>query len=139
MTNLKIRKKKIKDLIPLIKITKDSFPSPIRHIPYLLFFMLVAEENSKVAGFIVLLTKSKMGEIALMAIDKNYRGQNISSKLLTEAFGYLKLKGKKYCMSKVRINNPKALKFYKKNGFQVKKIKKRPILGDVYLIEKKLL
>lgn len=134
-----IRRKKLKDLIALIKIIKDSFPSPIRHIPYILFFALVAEENSKVAGFVVLLTKLKVGEIALMAINKDYRGQNIGSELIDKAFSYLKSKNIKRCKSKIRVDNPRALKFYEKNGFRVKKILKRPVLGDVYLVEKKLI
>ncbi len=130
-----IRKRKIKDLFPLIKIVKEFFPLWAKHVPFFIFPTLVMEKNSKVVGFIVL----KNEEIALIAIDKNHRSKNNGSELLKAAFNYLKSKNKKYCTSKIRTDNPRALKFYKNNGFRVERIKKRPILGDVYLVEKKLL
>lgn len=137
--NLMIRRKKLKDLIPLIRITLESFPSWVRHIPFLVFPALVAEKNSKVAGFVIVIPMSKKGEIALMAIDKNHRGQNIGSELLEGAFEYFKSKGKKYCKCKIRVDNPRALNFYEKNGFKKIATIKRPILGDVNLAEKKLI
>jgi len=138
MNNLIIRKRKIKDFPQLIKITKNSFPFWFKHIPYLLFPTIVAEKDSQAIGFIVISTKVNIGRIDLMAMDRNYRGQNIGEELLKEVFSRFKKQEKKYCLSKVRVNNPKALNFYQKYGFKVQKILKRSILGDVSVIKKEL-
>ncbi len=138
MNHLIIRKRKIKDFPWLIKITKDSFPFWVKHAPYFLFRAMVAEKNSQTIGFVSISTNQEAGKIDLIAVDKNHRGQNIGEELLKKALDYFKIKKKKYCLSKVRVNNPRALHFYKENGFQVQKILKRPLLGDVFLVKKEL-
>jgi len=140
MDDLIIRKRKIKDFPSLIKITRESFPCWIKHIPYLFISnVFVAERNSQAVGFIAILTKKNIAQITLTAITKDYRGQNLGSELLKEILSYLKSIKVKLCMTKVRIDNLKALKFYENNGFQVQKILKRPILGDVFLIKKDII
>jgi ribosomal-protein-alanine N-acetyltransferase len=139
MDNLTIRKGKIKDFYSLIKIVKDSFPFWIKHTPHLFISKsIIAEKDNEIAGFVAFLIKKNNAEITLMATHKNYRGQNIGSSIIKELLVCLNSLNIKSCTSKVRVDNPKALQFYKNNGFEVKKIKKRPILGDVFLIEKKL-
>jgi len=137
VNHLIIRKRKTKDFPSLIKITKNSFPG-IRRIFCLLFPTLVAEKNSRVVGFVALSNNPKTGKIALIAVAKECRGQNIGEELLKKVFNCLKKERKKYCSAEVRVNNPEALRFFEKNGFKVQKIKKRIILDDVFLIKKEL-
>lgn len=135
--NLIIRKRKLNDFPSLIRIAKDSFPG-IRRMIYLLLPTIVAENNSQVVGFVSLANRPNQGEIILIAVNKDCRGQNIGQHLIKNAFDYLINKGKESCISKVRIDNPRALNFYKKNGFKVQRILKGFILGDVYLVKKEL-
>jgi len=137
MNNLIIRKRRIKDFYPLIKITKESFPFWIKQIPYLFISkVFVAQKNSKIVGFVAISTKKYTAQITLIAVTKDCRDQNIGSLILKQTLNYLNSIKIKSCSSKVRVNNLRALNFYKKNGFEVKKIKKRPLLGDVFLVEK---
>jgi len=137
MNDLLIRKRKFRDFLPLIKITQEAFPFWIKHIFYLFISQVfIAEKDSKTIGFIAVSLRYPHSKITLTAVDRNYRGQNIGSKIMTEVISWLKSKGIKTCYSMVRIDNPKALHFYQNHGFSIIRLFKRLLFGNVYIIKK---
>lgn len=84
---------------------------------------LIAEENSNVIGYISgspmvrEYCKSKYFEIENMGVHPNYRSKGIGSKLMEECLKIAKEKGFQKVYVNVYIKNEKAVKFYKKYGY----------------------
>lgn len=135
----KVRDRKAKDILNLLRITKDSFPFWPKHVPFLFTSkIIVVEFESKAIGFIAFTVKNDTAQITLTAIDKNWRGKNLGTLLMNKLFDHFQSHNISTCKSKVRTDNPKALNFYQNHGFFVEKIKIRKILGNVFLIKKNM-
>ncbi len=90
--------------------------------------VLVATEESKVVGFIVVTvntfqnlyqTRKLIGEISAIYVRRDYRGKGIGSKLLEEAMKYLQSKGVEIVLAEVRADNKASMKLFTKYGFTV--------------------
>jgi len=78
----------------------------------------VAVEKEKVIGFVtVKISVNKIGEIGLIAIEKNAQGKNIGTKLIHKCFNYLRNNNIRKLLVPTQLDNIKACKFYEKNGF----------------------
>lgn len=94
--------------------------------------ILVAEKNSQIIGFAACITKllgqepeddckpHKMGRVTELYIDEKYRGQSIGSRLLEHLTEYLMNQSCFKINIEVFAPNQKALKFYQKNGFEIR-------------------
>ena len=76
-------------------------------------------EERKIVGFTTLSIKDNFGEIGLIAVDKNYQGKSIGSKLIMKVEMYLYEKEIEYLRVSTQEANINAIKFYKKNNFKV--------------------
>lgn len=84
-------------------------------------FVFVKEVNTTVVGFVTLKldNKNKWGNIGLIAVDKNYRGQRIGQKLINKVKSTLH-QNKFNCLKvATQLDNNVACKFYETNGFSI--------------------
>ncbi|HCW32120.1 MAG: acetyltransferase [Candidatus Peregrinibacteria bacterium GW2011_GWE2_39_6] len=95
-------------------------------------FNLVYKKNEKIIGAIsaILLSKGKV-EINDIAIQKKYRGQTIGSKLLKRLIKEFKKEGIKKITLWVHWSNARAIPFYYKLKFQIKKCTKTSNIDNV--------
>ena len=138
-----VRNFEYKDLEEVWEIAKEALEE-IYTMDFLLYLwqinpdgFLVAEKNGKIVGFILSAKQSKDElRILMLAVKKEYRGQGIGSMLLKELL--LKFPEVRRIYLEVKVENKKAIKFYKKHGFKIKeKIKDFYTDGSsAYLMEK---
>jgi ribosomal-protein-alanine N-acetyltransferase len=84
---------------------------------------LVAQENNRVVGYIIFWIKYEdEGHIISIAVEKNYRRQDVGSKLVETSLEAFKKFNVKIIKLEVRIGNKGARKFYSKMGFKEEKI-----------------
>jgi ribosomal protein S18 acetylase RimI-like enzyme len=89
--------------------------------------ILVAEEDNRVAGYIVVgldNTRSEIygflwGHIISLAVHPEYHGKGLGSALIAAGLEWLKKKGVKYAEVLTDQNNIAAIRAYEKNGFRV--------------------
>jgi ribosomal protein S18 acetylase RimI-like enzyme len=85
------------------------------------YLILKLEDNLKIIGVIILKLEDNLNHIAYFIIDKEYQRKGLGSFILKNI--------KKYNSNKITLNvntkNIKAINFYKKNGFNIKRINKQ--------------
>lgn len=132
----KIRKRILKDLPSILRILRDGFPHWYRRIPYLVFRTLVVEDKVGILGFVTIVKHKDAGEIGLIAVSEESRGKGLGSALLAAALEDLVACHINRCTAKVRFDNISAQHLFHKLGFSNLFVKRRRLLGDVYLVEK---
>ncbi|MDB5260393.1 MAG: acyl-CoA N-acyltransferase [Candidatus Nomurabacteria bacterium] len=86
-------------------------------------FKVIAEDGGKAIGYLTAIEKlidyrkSKYLEIENMGVIPEYRSKGIGKQLMEECFIWGKQNGYQKVFVNTYIANEKALKFYKKNGF----------------------
>ena len=87
--------------------------------------LLVADFENKIVGYLLIIIKKnipifkleKLAEITDLYIKDEFRGRNISSKLIDEGFKWCKSKNISTIMLDALPNNDQAINVYKKWGF----------------------
>ena len=108
-------------------------------LQYFSKFCFVAEVNNEIVGYILgIMQDAKHGNIASLAVSKNFRGRGIGKTLLVKSLVELK-KSKLSVTLHCRANsNPIAKTLYEKFGFIVKEtLKNYYDTEDGYLMENK--
>ena len=115
----------------------------VDYLKYLLFkkdiILLKLEINNKIIGVVIykLFFNEDRLHIMYLLVDKKYRSKGYGSKILDK----IKNNDLNTISLHVNINNENAIKFYKKNNFKVKKLKKNyysnPQSDGYYLTFKK--
>lgn len=80
------------------------------------------EVDEKIAGYILWLKRKDSYRLYSLAVDNDFQGLGLASKLLENSFE--NLKDKKRFTLEVKVKNEKAIKLYEKFGFKVKKVLK---------------
>lgn len=84
--------------------------------------VIVAYQESEITGLITLAFKDGFSDIGLVAVDSNYRGQEIGKKLIQRAI----YETTKQSIKKIKVvtqkDNVKACNFYKKQNFTIEKL-----------------
>lgn len=121
-----ITKAKIEDLNSLFnlecKVFKDdSFALSKNSFRYHILKNRVfkIELENKIAGYILWLERKKYFRLYSLAIDTNFQGLGLASKLLDYSFTNLE---KNEFSLEVKISNKNAIKLYEKFGFKIKKV-----------------
>jgi ribosomal protein S18 acetylase RimI-like enzyme len=83
--------------------------------------VLDAFADEKIVGYILWLERKNYFRLYSLAIDINFQGLGIASKLLEYSFE--KLRNKNFSLE-VKTKNIKAIKLYEKYGFKIKKVLK---------------
>jgi ribosomal-protein-alanine N-acetyltransferase len=82
---------------------------------------IVVEYSQKIIGFIIgVKINNILAKILMISISKNFQRKNIGSELLIYFLNILSKEYIKYVELEVRIDNKKAINFYKKHGFEIK-------------------
>lgn len=87
-------------------------------------FIVIAENDGKVAGYCIVYFALDEGEIARIAVDTSCRRQGVGRKLLEQVSRICIEKGITRLMLDVRESNESARKFYLSYGFQEDGIRK---------------
>lgn len=101
--------------------------------------LYLAEIDSKVVGYVLVLIKRKIPKLYSIGIKESYRGKKISQKLLEVVSKELIFSGFTRLLLEVRTDNEVAITLYKKMGFTtVKNLEAFYRDGcDAYLMELK--
>jgi ribosomal protein S18 acetylase RimI-like enzyme len=89
--------------------------------------IIVAEEGETITGYVILgvdnelseLFGFKWGSIKQLAVDPDWWGKGVGSKLVEEGLNHLKKMGVKQVDVFTAQNNIAAIKVYEKNGFKI--------------------
>jgi [ribosomal protein S18]-alanine N-acetyltransferase len=123
-----IREFKLPDLKRVVEIEETSFDDPyppniLRDIFNLGAGFLVAQHDNIILGYIIFWIRFEdEGHIISLAVDKDYRRQNVGKKLVemvTEIFKKFDMKNIKL---EVRAENIGAIDFYRSTGFKEEKL-----------------
>ena len=83
--------------------------------------VLIYNQGSDIAGMITLGEKNNKGDIGIIAVNKDYRGNRIASKLIGSAEKYFANLGYSELQVVTQGNNIPACKLYEKLGFNIEK------------------
>ena len=143
-----IRRMEIRDIDKVLKIERESFPSPWGKENFLYELMFnrfshyfVAEEDGEVVGYIGAWIFLDETHIVTIATRGDRRGRGIGGKLLEEVLKLSREMGARRAFIEVREGNEIARRFYEKHGFKVygKRFKYYRDTGeDAILMEKDL-
>jgi len=95
-----------------------NFRLDLRENSLLLDLSYVFFENEKPVGFILTGLRKERGRIDAMGVIKEKRGTGLAQRMLQQAIEALKWKGAEKIILEVASNDPRAVKFYQKNGFR---------------------
>jgi len=118
-----IREFRPKDLKKVFEIEKMSFSNPyaiemLKHLFDIGAGFLVAQISDYIVGYIIFWIKEEnQGHIISLAVEKNYKRQNIGSKLIKAAIDIFKNFGIKRINLEVKTQNKEAICFYESFGF----------------------
>lgn len=127
---LEIRRMSIEDLDQVMEIERDSFSVPwtrqdfIESIEKPTALYLVAVSEQQVIGYCGLWGVIDEGQINNVAVRKEYRGQNIGTKLLEALFEEGTKEGLGAYTLEVRTGNSPAIALYKRLDFKEAGIRK---------------
>ena len=123
-----IRRVKKEDFEQVYEIEQSCFkdPYPKKHLEYEFFenpvnVILVAEENSKIVGFIDFMITFNSATIVQIAVIPEYRKQKIATMLLKEMENSFPKDIEDVVENvtlEVRKSNQPAINLYKKNGYE---------------------
>lgn len=127
---VKIRKATLNDLGTIYKIERESFAHPYskKFLSYLLKrkqqINLVAERRDKIVGYSSTRLERNIGHILSVAVHPEWRREGTGTELINYTMKSLKEQKCKEMFLEVRRSNTTAMKFYKKIGFEKKRVKK---------------
>jgi dTDP-4-amino-4,6-dideoxy-D-galactose acyltransferase len=78
--------------------------------------------NGLIAGFITVSIKDNFGEIGLIAVNNDFRGKAIGTKLIQTVENFVFSAKKDLLKVATQLDNQLACKFYEKNGFEIDSI-----------------
>ena len=120
---MRLRRAEEADLSAISELEKECFSVPwsfesfreiLDRTPYV---MLVAEEESEILGYAILLSVFDEGDLMNIAVAERARRQGIGETLLQEILQAARERGVKKLFLEVREHNTPAIRMYEKNGF----------------------
>jgi ribosomal-protein-alanine N-acetyltransferase len=111
------------------EIDRECFPKrEVYFESYLLFLwrkfprgFLVAKEGKEILGYGICQKKGKQGVVFSIAVRKKHRGRGVGKEILKNLIEILKNSGCKEIILHVKENNQKAISFYERFGFKIRK------------------
>jgi len=114
-------------------VRNDGEMALVSHVRELMFrncIILVAEKEKQLCGFVSgyivarnpQLSVDRVGKVDNIFVKESLRGQGVGSSLLTNLFNFFKENKIEYYEISCDIQNPEALKLYKRFGFVEQKI-----------------
>jgi len=98
---------------------KDHPLSQFNEITHLKYVVLVLLDNKPVGCGAISNYNQTAVEVKRMYVTPSYRGQKIGERILSELENWAKELGHSKCILFMGVNQPEALKLYKRNNFSV--------------------
>ena len=123
MRSLQIRKMGSADLPQVMLIELSTFTMPWTEATFRGLLrrkdsdLLVADVKGEIAGYAVFWAVMDQGELGNVAVDDDYRGKGIGTKLIEEILKRAHERGVKEIFLEVRKSNVRAQELYKTFGF----------------------
>jgi ribosomal-protein-alanine N-acetyltransferase len=131
-----LRKFTVNDLASVTQINQTCLPENYTDIFFVDLFrrhpetFVVAEEDGKIAGYIMCRVEVglssiglsglvKKGHVVSVAVLPEHRRKGIGEALVTQAMEGMRKYNAKQCFLEVRVTNQEAISLYKKLGFEV--------------------
>jgi ribosomal-protein-alanine N-acetyltransferase len=131
-----LRKFTVNDLASVTQINQTCLPENYTDIFFVDLFrrhpetFVVAEEDGKIAGYIMCRVEVglssiglsglvKKGHVVSVAVLPEHRRKGIGEALVTQAMAGMRKYNAKQCFLEVRVTNQEAVSLYKKLGFEV--------------------
>ena len=134
------------DFAALYKLDQSCFPAGISYSRTTLRYFLtipsadctVAEENSRIVGFILSEENPPLAHIITLDVDTKHRRQGIGTMLLETQETNLASRGVRSILLETAIDNQAAVAFWKTHGYRIEATLKRYYLGriDAYEMRK---
>lgn len=121
MTVVNLVNEVFKDYIIPVHWTIQSFEKDIVENSISLENSFVVYENNEPIGFSIVSVRGERGRIDSIGLLKKYRGTGISSEILTRTMETLKWKGIRDVVLEVEDSEKRAIKFYQKHNFKLKR------------------
>ncbi len=144
--SIKLREASFLDIPRMVKIEKRVFKKPWGFDAFFGEFfksfskILVAEVDGKLAGFAVLWILPPEAYLANIAVDPEFQGLGIGTRLLEAVEEMAKDSGANYIILEVRVSNKAAIRLYEKFGFEPVGLRKGMYFdGEDGLVMEKLL
>ena len=125
-----IRKMRREDVAEVAELEKKIFPDAWSENAILETWkqrqtmLLIALEDRKIIGYLILYFVLEDGEIARIAVADEYRRKGVAGKMLRELALLCRENGVNRLMLDVRESNEAARAFYVKQGFEIDGIRK---------------
>ena len=123
----KIRLFEPKDMFSVIKLASITLTEQYNPSLFNYFYetfpegFIVAEYGHKIIGFLIgVRINDILSKILMLSISKQYQNKRIGSDLLKYFLKRLYEEGVKFIELEVKIDNEKAINFYKKHGFKIR-------------------
>ena len=87
--------------------------------------MIVAENDKEIVGYVIFRPKNNQGKMISLAINPDFRGKNIGTRLAEFAIDHFRNIGIKKIVAHVRESNNPGLIFHQKLGFKQAGIKEK--------------
>ncbi len=111
-----------KDYVVPVNWSVLNFKMDVRENSISLSDSFVFLQDEKPVGFIVNAIRGFRGRIDAMGVVENERGKGLARRILTHALEHLKIKGIRNVVLEVAQADERAVKFYDKNGFRLKRL-----------------
>ena len=114
-----------KDKKAVWRLEQQLFPKPYNQNQIRLairaFAGFVAKDNQKIIGYLIFAEKQDHFFIRRIGVAKEFQGQGVAQKLVQKMFERARKKKIKIILLRVRQDNQRAMGFYKKVGFEIRK------------------
>ena len=84
--------------------------------------VFVAHQSAKVVGMVTVGRKNERGDIGLMAVDPDVRGENLGSALVSTAQDWARRKGFGFAQVVTQGDNVAACRLYEKCGYRIDRV-----------------
>jgi ribosomal-protein-alanine N-acetyltransferase len=124
---IEIRQFKPTDMFSVVKLASRTLTEQYNPSLFNYFYesfpegFIIAEYGYKIIGFLVgVKINDILSKILMLSISEQFQNKKIGSDLLNYFFRKISEKGVKFVELEVRIENEKAINFYKKHGFKIR-------------------
>ena len=124
---IEIRQFKPTDMFSVVKLASTTLTEQYNPSLFNYFYesfpegFIIAEYGHKIIGFIVgVKINDILSKILMLSISEQFQNKNIGSNLLKKFLRKISDEGVKFVELEVRIDNEKAINFYRKHGFKIR-------------------
>jgi ribosomal-protein-alanine N-acetyltransferase len=148
MAGVTIRQYEARDFTALFKLDQACFPPGIAYSKFSLQYFLglpaadclVAEDNARVAGFILAEENPPLAHIITLDVAPSHRRSGLGTRLLAEIEKHFRFRGVRSVLLETAVDNEAGIAFWQHHGYRTEAVLKRYYLGriDAYEMRKRL-